>query len=132
MAYIPTNWANGDIVTSEKLNKAEQGIKNATVIPDDILVVEFYVSEVYDEQTEEYTYHVECAYSKNDLFNVDKHILGILSFTDSTVCRIMGVDENLRFSYSGINFLTSPYMADEYIIADFGNGWEYEYHYTEL
>lgn len=26
MAYTPTNWANGDVITSEKLNKMEQGI----------------------------------------------------------------------------------------------------------
>lgn len=28
MAYTPTNWANGDVITSEKLNKIEQGLAN--------------------------------------------------------------------------------------------------------
>lgn len=29
MAYIPTEWASGDIITAEKLNKAEAGIESA-------------------------------------------------------------------------------------------------------
>ena len=29
MAYTPTEWKTGDIITAEKLNKAEQGIKDA-------------------------------------------------------------------------------------------------------
>ena len=29
MAYEPTNWKSGDVVTSAKLNKMEQGIANA-------------------------------------------------------------------------------------------------------
>lgn len=33
MSYTPTTWKSGDIVTSEKLNKIEQGIANATTAP---------------------------------------------------------------------------------------------------
>lgn len=29
MAYTPTNWQTGDIITAEKLNKAERGIADA-------------------------------------------------------------------------------------------------------
>lgn len=29
MSYIPTNWVTGDIITAEKLNKAEDGIASA-------------------------------------------------------------------------------------------------------
>ena len=29
MSYTPTNWKNGDVVTSTKLNKLEQGVANA-------------------------------------------------------------------------------------------------------
>lgn len=32
MSYNPTTWNTGDIVTSEKLNKMEQGIANAGVL----------------------------------------------------------------------------------------------------
>lgn len=31
MAYTPTVWATGDIITAEKLNKMEQGIENAGI-----------------------------------------------------------------------------------------------------
>lgn len=29
MSYTPTNWQNGDVITSEKLNKIENGISSA-------------------------------------------------------------------------------------------------------
>lgn len=33
MAYEPTTWSNGDLITAEKLNKLEQGVKNEQVGP---------------------------------------------------------------------------------------------------
>lgn len=33
MSYIPTNWQSGDIITSAKLNKMEQGIANGGGLP---------------------------------------------------------------------------------------------------
>ena len=36
MAYTPTEWETGDIITAEKLNKAEQGIAAANA---DVLIV---------------------------------------------------------------------------------------------
>jgi len=33
MAYIPTNWQTGDVVTAEKLNKLENGVENAIELP---------------------------------------------------------------------------------------------------
>lgn len=32
MAYTPTEWVTGDVITAEKLNKAEQGIKDANSV----------------------------------------------------------------------------------------------------
>ena len=32
MSYTPTNWASGDIITTEKLNKIEQGISEVSNI----------------------------------------------------------------------------------------------------
>lgn len=34
MAYEPTNWKSGDVVTSAKLNKLEQGVANTVVVCD--------------------------------------------------------------------------------------------------
>lgn len=28
MAYTPTDWKNGDIITADRLNKLEQGVSN--------------------------------------------------------------------------------------------------------
>lgn len=33
MGYIPTEWQPGDVITAEKLNKAEQGIAAASAYP---------------------------------------------------------------------------------------------------
>lgn len=33
MAYTPTTWRNGDLITAEKLNKLEQGVQNEQVGP---------------------------------------------------------------------------------------------------
>lgn len=33
MAYEPTTWNNNDVITAEKLNKLEQGVKNEQVGP---------------------------------------------------------------------------------------------------
>lgn len=33
MAYIPTTWKDGDIITAERLNKLEQGVQNEQVVP---------------------------------------------------------------------------------------------------
>ena len=31
MAYEPTTWNDGDLITAEKMNKLEQGVKNEQV-----------------------------------------------------------------------------------------------------
>lgn len=33
MSYTPTTWNTGDVITAEKLNKLEQGVKNEQVGP---------------------------------------------------------------------------------------------------
>lgn len=33
MAYTPTNWTDGDLITAEKLNRLEQGVQNEQVGP---------------------------------------------------------------------------------------------------
>lgn len=33
MAYTPTTWSDGDVITAEKMNKLEQGVKNEQVGP---------------------------------------------------------------------------------------------------
>lgn len=33
MAYTPTSWANGDVITADRLNKLEQGVHNEQVGP---------------------------------------------------------------------------------------------------
>ena len=46
MAYTPTVWATGDVITAEKLNKAEQGIAAAYEI---VALTPTYGTPVYGE-----------------------------------------------------------------------------------
>lgn len=39
MSYTPTNWANGDVITTAKLNKIENGIVEASNSGGGVLVV---------------------------------------------------------------------------------------------
>lgn len=45
MAYEPTTWKSGDVVTSAKLNKLEQGVSSSV----------FIVTLLYDEETSTYS-----------------------------------------------------------------------------
>lgn len=47
MAYEPTNWKTGDVVTSAKLNKLEQGVAAGSGV--------LVVHEAYDESAGTYT-----------------------------------------------------------------------------
>ena len=55
MAYSPTEWKTGDVVTSAKLNKIEQGIADGVMV----------VQVNFDAQTEEYTF----ATKAGDIYN---------------------------------------------------------------
>ena len=44
MAYEPTTWNDGDLITAEKMNKLEQGVKNEQVGP-----CLLYTSDAADE-----------------------------------------------------------------------------------
>lgn len=45
MGYIPTEWQTGDIITAEKLNKAEEGIAAAGSF---VVTITGYDEETYD------------------------------------------------------------------------------------
>ena len=53
MSYSPTNWQAGDTVTSAKLNKIEQGIKNNIlitniIVEDPVAYLDKTWQEIYD------------------------------------------------------------------------------------
>lgn len=49
MPYTPTNWAKGDIITAERLNKIEQGIQSASSGESNILVVNCNYDTTWDD-----------------------------------------------------------------------------------
>ena len=82
MAYIPTEWQTGDIITAAKLNKAEQGIAAAEA---------YIVPVTYDDQTE--TMALDASY--NELVAHKGHI-------------IIGQDDGIE-SYG---YLSNYYLTD--------------------
>ena len=51
MSYIPTNWKTGDVVSSERLNKLEEGVKDAysgMVINDNAGTLDKTWQEIHD------------------------------------------------------------------------------------
>lgn len=56
MSYEPTNWVNGDLITAEKLNKLENGIKNISnnscayiINPEDPDIADLMLTKTYNE-----------------------------------------------------------------------------------
>ena len=56
MSYEPTNWANGDLITAEKLNKLENGVKNISdtscayiINPEDPTIADLMLTKTYNE-----------------------------------------------------------------------------------
>lgn len=61
MAYEPTNWRTGDVVTSAKLNKIEQGIASGG---SDMFIVT--LTGIYDESTGTSTYSADKTFAEID------------------------------------------------------------------
>lgn len=52
MAYEPTVWQDGDVITAQKMNKLENAVSGATGI--------FYVQATWDDNNDEYVLPVSC------------------------------------------------------------------------
>ena len=85
MSYTKTTWANGDIITAEKLNHMEDGIENAGGGNT------FFLTQTYDEATDE-TYWLA-----NEVYDQDK-----------TYTNLYVVDNEGRY-ISGLTPITSGF-----------------------
>lgn len=78
MSYTPTEWKSGDVVTSAKLNKMEQGIADGG---SDIFVVT--LTSTYDDSTDTTTYSADKTFAEIDAaFRAGKAVWLRLIFTD--------------------------------------------------
>ena len=100
MAYTPTNWANGDVITSEKLNKIEQGLANGSggifLITADMASRTFSnVSATFEEAVE--------AYDNGMLLVLRvKSVIGdnlLASFDAMQIMTVISAGEILRFGF---------------------------------
>ena len=70
MAYTPTEWETGDVITAEKLNKAEEGIAQASPV---------FIPVTYDETSNVYVLDASYNDIKELMGNV---VMGIQEFPD--------------------------------------------------
>lgn len=88
MSYNPTNWSDGDLVTSAKLNKIEQGITNIQGIK----VVQ--ATTIVDENTNYYT--MTCTITPNELKEAFNNLQPVFVFDiqDNTIGIIISYYED--------------------------------------
>ncbi len=88
MAYTPTTWASGDIISTEKLNKIEQGIVEASSSGGSGEIIKF----TYDQTTDKYI----CSHS----FSM---ISTMLSMSDDVPHAVLDNNDNkIELTYNGI------------------------------
>lgn len=130
MAYNPTNWATGDVVTAAKLNKAEEGIKNAYIFPANVKFIKFTHVEHYDEETDESTYEVVSDLTPAEFYaaveNGDRFI-GILTFSYIPTCVVMNYSSN-NFNGYEINVTSKPVDIFAHSISSLNDD-EWDYHF---
>lgn len=85
MSYEPTNWKTGDVVTSEKLNKLEEGVAEASSggSAGGAYVVE--VRKIFNEDDDDYEY--KCAGKYSELLAA--HDAGKL-----IICKLIDVEKS--------------------------------------
>lgn len=89
MAYTPTNWKSGDVVTSAKLNKLEQGVASSG----GVLVVHVSVGGVLDK-----TYREIDAAGLSFIEMTNEGITGYLPLTEK------GIDAGGKYALSYYDF----------------------------
>lgn len=101
MAYEPTNWENGDVITAEKLNKIENGIVNGS----GMFVVHITADQKYSQFISDVSYQ-----DIEDALDADKFIFTIISqeIDGEIANRTIGVF-NTNYIYYG-NYIASFYI----------------------
>ena len=102
MAYTPTEWQSGDIVTSEKLNKIENGIASAGSEV-------FMVGGTYNEETGYFT--MDKTWSEiNEAITAGKHCLLVINIHLDQTGSVL--DRNFRSVIIGTSY--ENYAAEGY------------------
>lgn len=114
MAYEPTNWKSGDVVTSAKLNKMEQGIKdagplivNSTLDPE---LGEIILDKTWQEIYNAFMSGKMCIIIVDDSGNQVRYL--IINVSDNTVCTLTMNGSTVR------PFVFSANTPDDYPIAE--------------
>ena len=106
MAYTPTEWKNGDVITAEKLNKLEEGVQEAS--ENNLKYINFaYSSSSTRIYQEELTYESDYTGAQlMELLSEGVNIIGILQGPNRTLqsvsCEVvfgMAGPEGIRFTF---------------------------------
>ena len=94
MSYTPTNWATGDTVTAEKLNKMEQGIENAA---DPFIVMLTPTAQNYSGVMDKTAGELETAYNANRKI-VFRMLTGATTFLEGN-CSFFEASDNYPMTF---------------------------------
>lgn len=128
MSYIPTIWADGDLITAQKLNKLETGLSNiGNTVDKDTIALEFNPSNTYTAG--QYVYKEGVLYR----FTAD-HAVGAWTGSDAKAVTVgneltsLKADLNVLFDNEVVDFSSTP-KKGVYISANTGlwtsNGYSY-------
>lgn len=109
MSYTPTNWQTGDTVTAERLNKMEQGIKNADSFIVTITQETFYVADK--------TYHQisDAVTAGNSIYAVYSGMVLYLSTITSSFATFAGTVDGWLYTFQINSDDTVLYYEDKIV-----------------
>lgn len=119
MSYEPTNWKTGDVVTSAKLNKLEQGVANGS---GNVLVVE----EEDGQLTETYTDIVDALHTTGVILEIKTHDPELTAlFRVVSYGYVQGEDEGESSDYYALEFFSgsAALFNSRYYVTDTVDGY---------
>lgn len=97
MSYEPTNWKDGDLVTSAKLNKMEQGIANGTLVVHLTLSNDGNTATMDKTWQQMYDADSVVALSRNEeggRMGVNRSVVGVVEYVNSIYTVVLNPDNS--------------------------------------
>ena len=102
MAYTPTNWSNGDVITAAKLNKLESGVTSAGVNTVTI--------PVYGEVGESgLSWTARPSLTRAEIMSADRVLLHFIAVSDGNEFNVMTLDAFAQIGNDAEGFATCLY-----------------------
>ena len=128
MAYEKTTWANGDLITPQKLNKLEQGVVDASASGGNIIIangefnqnngtitLDIKPSDIYDGATNKMT-KIPIV-----ILQEDEYAYGALNFMVLNLADSNNITMRLNLSVEGQTLEFTANSMNDYFVCDLNN-----------